>query len=709
MNHRLRNDPYFNQSTSAPSTSDSFSVYTTKLSSDQAPDDTLPSIVEADQMNAFMDDYLDGMDMNHSKSRNRMPHHISTHDDDLEELLKETADMKEIQTALQQQTHIDLTDKFRMERSRQKRAAAARLRYQRMTENERKEYNHRRRLRQLGVDPNSSEADQEAVRAQLKEANAKKAEAARQRYHRMTPEQKREYNLRRTEAFRKRRQEEERLLSTSPGKISEAALEKAQQILVRNARKAESARLRYQKMTPEERKEYNLKRASTKKRVRSISKRDDEEYSDYQDSFLDLTHTLTHNNTATNNIQDDIEEDVEVDESTSEEHLLNVINQVAHPPDELGVFAQMENEVIRRTKKANATLMKQNYHLFANNSNRRAIRYTPVPSSPETLADAEILANLAQIIEDPRRNLPIIQQHSEPPLRMENPTSSDVTDTQIIDEKALHDMVTTGHDANGLPVEIRTVDGQQINSIQDLINISHGQTVLITQRVIEHKPPPFLNDPNSFENNVPSSSTTTKTTTKVENDEISALLEPPNPLDNSFPTDEPEEYDYDNVDDEEADIAMSVEQEVKIKMTRARRAERARARYHRMSIDKRREQNARRAFTLRQARAREDELIRIGESTPADQLDPITLKSIQDAQLRRTRRAEQARSKYQKMTEEERKAFNQTREKHRKSRRDQNECISDASQKAALPQYQSALFQQSSTPEEHLEDSSFFF
>ena len=70
----------------------------------------------------------------------------------------------------------------------------------------------------------------------------------------MTPEEKREYNARRTESFRKRREEEEILLSTPAGCISAEALQKAQQIMVRNARKAESARLRYQRMTPAQRK-----------------------------------------------------------------------------------------------------------------------------------------------------------------------------------------------------------------------------------------------------------------------------------------------------------------------------------------------------------------------------------------------------------------------------------------------------------------------
>lgn len=48
----------------------------------------------------------------------------------------------------------------------------------------------------------------------------------------------------RTEAFRRRRLEEEILLSTPAGRISSEALHKAQAIMMRNARRAEAARLR---------------------------------------------------------------------------------------------------------------------------------------------------------------------------------------------------------------------------------------------------------------------------------------------------------------------------------------------------------------------------------------------------------------------------------------------------------------------------------
>lgn len=60
--------------------------------------------------------------------------------------------------------------------------------------------------------------DEDVVREKIKEKNAKKAEAARRRYHLMSPDEKKTYNQRRTEAFRKRRIEEEQLLATPIGK-----------------------------------------------------------------------------------------------------------------------------------------------------------------------------------------------------------------------------------------------------------------------------------------------------------------------------------------------------------------------------------------------------------------------------------------------------------------------------------------------------------
>jgi hypothetical protein len=55
----------------------------------------------------------------------------------------------------------------------------------------------------------------------------------------MSPEEKKVYNKRRTESFRRRRMEEERLLSMPVGQINEEALDRAQRVVIRNAKRAE--------------------------------------------------------------------------------------------------------------------------------------------------------------------------------------------------------------------------------------------------------------------------------------------------------------------------------------------------------------------------------------------------------------------------------------------------------------------------------------
>uniref|UniRef100_A0AC34RIH4 Uncharacterized protein n=1 Tax=Panagrolaimus sp. JU765 TaxID=591449 RepID=A0AC34RIH4_9BILA len=161
-----------------------------------------------------------------------------------------------------------ITEQLRERRLRARWAEAARTRYQRMSSEERRAHNIKRRMRQMNVKNEKGEVvqDPDVVKDKIKEQNARKALAARTRYHRMTAEEKKAYNQKRTEAFRRRRLEEEALLAMPIGRINGEALDRAQQIVVRNAKRAEAARLRYQRMTPQERKAYNQKRYTPKKK-----------------------------------------------------------------------------------------------------------------------------------------------------------------------------------------------------------------------------------------------------------------------------------------------------------------------------------------------------------------------------------------------------------------------------------------------------------
>jgi hypothetical protein len=135
-------------------------------------------------------------------------------------------EMAELEAILRQSNDImddpEVTEQLREKKMRAKWAEAARRRYNKLDPDERRSHNAKRRLRQMSTKNDNGEIvrDEDVVREKVKEKNVKKAEAARQRYHRMTPEEKKQYNQRRTEAFRKRRTEEEQLLQTPIGQIS---------------------------------------------------------------------------------------------------------------------------------------------------------------------------------------------------------------------------------------------------------------------------------------------------------------------------------------------------------------------------------------------------------------------------------------------------------------------------------------------------------
>ncbi|CAJ0576992.1 unnamed protein product, partial [Mesorhabditis spiculigera] len=204
----------------------------------------------------------------------------------LEDILRQTNDIQE---------DPDITEQLREKRRRARWAEAARLRYQRMTPEQKADCNERRKRREhekafnackaqglvIGNDPMK---DNDIVVEFIKTNNKKKAEAARNRYHSMSNEQKRAYNQKRTDAFRRKRLEEEMLLTMPIGRVSGEVFDRAQQIVERNRKRAEAARLRYQRMTPDQRKraaesarsryqrmsadqrkQYNQKRYSPKK------------------------------------------------------------------------------------------------------------------------------------------------------------------------------------------------------------------------------------------------------------------------------------------------------------------------------------------------------------------------------------------------------------------------------------------------------------
>ncbi|VDO46340.1 unnamed protein product [Haemonchus placei] len=116
-------------------------------------------------------------------------------------------------------------------------------------------------------------------------------------------------------------------------------------------------------------------------------------------------------------------------------------------------------------------------------------------------------------------------------------------------------------------------------------------------------------------------------------------------------------------------------------ISKAKRAERARIRYHSMRPEIRQQQNAKRAELLRKARQRDEELCHLAETCQLDTLDDDTRRAIAEAQMRRARRAEQARAKYHRMNSEERRQYNAMRDAQRRQRKRAQE---EARQRAQL-------------------------
>lgn len=105
----------------------------------------------------------------------------------------------------------------------------------------------------------------EAERQRTEERKAKLAEAARLRYQKLSAEEKKEVNARRTAALQRKRQRQREIqelesLLRNTNDIQEDPVinEQLREKRVK-ARRAEAARLRYQRMTTDERKSYNYR------------------------------------------------------------------------------------------------------------------------------------------------------------------------------------------------------------------------------------------------------------------------------------------------------------------------------------------------------------------------------------------------------------------------------------------------------------------
>uniref|UniRef100_A0A0N5A5B3 BZIP domain-containing protein n=1 Tax=Parastrongyloides trichosuri TaxID=131310 RepID=A0A0N5A5B3_PARTI len=610
------------------------------------------------------------------------------------------------------------------------------------------------RAKEKGLDP-------EALRIQIVQQNAKKAEAARMRYHRMNPEEKRVYNQRRTEAFRRRRLEEEMLLSTPAGRISQDALKKAQQIMMRNAKRAELARLRYHKMTPEERKAYNQRRSNAKrKRSSSVATSQGGASVNSQDFSINSdagnhsedNHFDDSNNQNINNCQGDNKADIktEIDEHSnildcnqSQKLSLGRVKQCSFDfPDGVCIFEEtlrfLEEDVIRRTQLAKDALIRKKAHgpskIGQNNTNKQQ----DLNMSMDDDEDDEIQH---QLINQPGSHNTVMMHQQ--PVQMGRMNQIPVQQNIPLQT-----------------AQIVTVDGQNGQQYANLppgaqvIILGHNQQFITTDELGHGTT--VLQDGTKIIPVNPSNQPQTVYIQHLENGQIIQTIEPPpmqviqmtdvngqiiqqpvtvmpirghqqplafeqqgniiihqsSMLDKNHHDDRVRNHMYQEIqqshsnsmhlnnghqmqiiemknDCEEDTISPIIDQvcveaanndsrnnitdekSEKLAAQRARRAARARQRYHQMSDEDRKKFNAKRAIALRKARQRDEELCQLYDAAQQTGavIDEKTMQEIIEAQRRRSRRAEAARLKYQRMTVEERKEYNAMRDAQRRQRK----------------------------------------
>ncbi|KAL4002236.1 hypothetical protein ACH3XW_2625 [Acanthocheilonema viteae] len=687
-------------------------------------------------------------------------------------------ELEELESLLRQSKDIEddpaINEQLREKRIRARRAEAARLRYQRMSSEERRAYNQRRRFRQLGIQGGDLEVaalfwvvflwivikkgvrlesgakkngmDEEKLRQHIIEQNAKKAEAARLRYHRMTDEEKRQYNQRRTEAFRRRRIEEEILLSTPAGRISAEALNRAQQIMLRNAKRAEAARLRYQRMTPEQRRAYNQKRSRAKKERERVMRAASE------DAMSSLSSSINGN-----------ESSAQVNSSNSAVEQKPVIDSVVSEE----VLSTLERDVLKRTRQANMVLMRQKrlppqeqfvivstnpdgtqtvipatttedgkqiFHIPATATTTEdgkqvfhipAITQQLISADPNTLTLVDDSSKLLGTAQQPLQiaSVPQLlglpqQQHSNSHDHGE--TSHQVAMTQqqqIIPQLAeLHNVQEGGgaddarHTAreNQVNAHGQLQAHQQQGSQQHMQQQTQPQHIIVTlqepQQPMQHQI--IVTDLNQATGAVLSSMSGhgrsrgrppmyAAAAAAIQQQQGNVMLPPgqvtitATPMINETEIKPPYRVTgprHMNTAPSRRDIlavataasvgpTTGISPEQKLEMQRAKRAERARLRYHNMSAEERRNFNARRAKALRTARMRDDELCRMAERAQMSgtTLDADLMIQVAEAQRRRAKRAEAARLKYHRMSSEERRQYNAMRDAQRRQRKRQKE------------------------------------
>ncbi|GMR41862.1 hypothetical protein PMAYCL1PPCAC_12057 [Pristionchus mayeri] len=546
---------------------------------------------------------------------------------------------------------------------KRKKADQARARYHRMSEEERKEYNLRRRLKQRGMDENGRPLPPTPRQLdRVQEANRRKAEAARAKYHQMSVEEKKEYNLRRTEAFRRKRREEEMLMMSPAMRISHESYEKAQAIINRNSRKASAARERYARMSIEERKEYNQRRAELKR------KREQERMerkmlieaegiegmrqlcdgSGVSREMEEYDESMVYSKDEDNERRDDDEMvEVEVDDDSMIRPSSGASTSAASLPlssslprgesEERGRRGAEREGVIKRGRQSKAA--------------QRIIR---------AVEEAE-----AHNLEYERRRSEYEDNWSIHGTSMGGVLMEDGGRGVYVDER--NDHIEVGEDLHHL--QTRSASAGVYEYAEHSMDDHYGEGPDMVQHEVEvpHSPHHRMHHVH-LEGDID--------VVHADDDDMREDWgsDPPMLLSSARPYQPRDKRLHMQVLMDQSGEGGEISS--RIVEQRARRALRSRMRYANMSTEEKARHNAERAKQLREARRRDIELLRLADNEDVMR-DEDMRKLVEAAQERRSRRAEQARHKYRRMTEEERRAYNAMRDAQRRSRRRDMEGLTD--------------------------------
>ncbi|KAF8357592.1 hypothetical protein PRIPAC_92587 [Pristionchus pacificus] len=618
--------------------------------------------------------------------------------DGSEELVEDTgSNTRASRNSRSKSTSIDMDQLSYSERDsliKRKKADQAKARYHRMSEEERKEFNLRRRLKQRGTDesglplpPTPRQLDRvsrgEGMGQEGRnddralEHNRRKAQAARIKYHQMSEADKKEYNLRRTEQFRRKRREEELLMMSPAMRISQESYDKAQAIMSRNSRKALAARERYARMSVEERKQYNQRRAETKKRrereaLLSKMRIEDDgmegmrhlcEASEVAREMEGYESYPKEDGPSTRDDDDDDEtEDVEVDDGP-----------LTLPPPLPEAPSSSSSALLPPLNSSVTPSIPPSNRREEREGRGRGGGREGGDGGAKRRGPARTAQRIIQAVQEAHSNLEYERRRSEYEENWSMHQGSSLEGVMIEDGTRV---VYTDETGENIEVgdelhhmQARSASAGVYAYADHTMNDHYVEGPDMVQHEVEvpHSPHHTMHHIHHMDGDIDVEHADEDDMTEEWDSEAQLL----NISDRPYQPRVKSQIHMVQLDGPDSEIQLA-----RLAEQRARRAQRSRRRYANMNAEEKARHNAERAKQLREARRRDMQLIQMADSEEV-MMDEGMRKMVEAAQERRNRRAEQARHKYRRMSEDERRAYNAMRDAQRRSRRRDLEGLSD--------------------------------